>query len=288
MKSIKKKLSIIALAASLLGCKSAMAVSPFASPSISAGQQYFNGKKKSGRNGSKEKSQKRDKVDISLPIPTLGDLKVWVPGLYLVANEIAGDLGLSNREFFGKHTIHKDVIPFAHDTIESAREYIDNLKYGKEIADYIRNRRNLDKERNIVRAKYYYQNLGTLLLCYGVNNEESNKLIQIMDMQENSNFNFLYSFWDGYTTFANDVTEGINKSRFKNFFDKLRGEKELGIIKGDSSDFFEFDNDDIEGMFYALSFEEKFNMFGLNIQEHRPSKIFGATDFVEAKFVWNN
>ena len=280
--SFKKKLSIVALAASLLGCKSAMAVSPFVGgPLVQYGQQYLNSKKKSGRNGSEEKSKERDKIDISLPIPTLGDLEVWVPIMCGVTNEVAGDFGLSNHEFFGKHTIHKDVIPFVHDTI-------DNLKYGKKIVDYIRNRRNLDKKRNIVRAKYYYQNLRTLLSYYGVNDETSNKLIQIMDMQENSNFDFLYSFWDGYTTFAHNVTEEINESRFKKFFDKLRGEKELRITEGQAYDFFEFYNDDIEGMLYALSFEKKSNIFGLNIQEHRPSKIFGMTYFVKAKFFWKN
>ena len=186
----------------------------------------------------------------------MDDLKVWVPGLYLFANEIAGDFGFSDHEFFGKNTIVKVAKSGVQYADEKIPECVDNLKYGQEIAECIKNRKALDKQCNVKRAEYYYQNLGTLLLCYGVNNEKSNKLIQIMNMQENSDFSFLYSFRNGNGTFVGDVTEKINKSAFKNFFDKLRGEKKLSIIEGDSSDFFEFDNDDIEGMFYALSFEK--------------------------------
>ncbi len=224
--SFKKKLSMVALAASLLGCKSAMAVSPFVSPSISAGYEYFNGKKKSGRDDSKERS----KVNISLPIPTLDDLKFWVPASYIVANEIAGDFYLADREFFGKFTVGKGGKKVA----EKVAEFVDYLKNKYKTAEYIKSQKLYDENSNAKREKYYYENLEKVLLNFGVGTEMSKKLVDIMNIQENSDgslsYNFLSEFLkNGKVPAGNNIAQKIDISGFRGFVNQLRGKSKLDI-----------------------------------------------------------
>ena len=235
MKSIKKKLSIIALAASILGCKSAMAMAPISGNSLtSAGYEYFNGKKKSGRNGSEEKSKERDKVDISLPIPTLGDFKVLVPGLYLVANEIAGDLGLSDHEFFGKNTIAKAARSGVQYAAKKTPEFVDYLENERETAEHIKNQKFYDGYFKIKREKYYYENLEKVWLHFGVDAEISKKLVDIMNIQQNSDGSLSYDFLNGFSKngqvpFGSTIAQKIDFSGFRGFVNNLRGASKLDI-----------------------------------------------------------
>lgn len=285
---LKKKLSIVALAASLLGCKSAMAMASFASPSISVGQQYLNGKKKSGRDGSKMKSIEREKFCPSL----LDDLTVWGLGGYMLANEFAGNFGLSDHELFGKYTFAKDAKPAIQSAVKSVRDSVRDLcnswENKRKIAKYIKNKKKSDDNNGIKRAEYYYQNMEEVLLRFGIDNETSNKLIQIMDMQENSDFDFLCKFRIEYYVCDNteEITKKINESVFKDFFDKLHGKKKLSIFESESEDFFDFDEG--FGYFYALSSENLDGVYYLNIQAHVPTKFHGLTYHVDAKFFWKN
>lgn len=295
MKSIKKKLSIIALAASILGCKSAMAMAPLSGNSLtSAGYEYFNGKKKSGRNGSKEKSQKRDKVDISLPIPTLDDLKVWVPGLYLVANEIAGDLGLSDHEFFGKNTIVKAAKSGAQYAAKKIPDFVGYLENKRKTAQYIRNQKLYDENLRIKREQYYYENLEKVLLKFGVNSEISKKLVKIMNMQENSDgslsYNFLSEFLkNGEVPAGNNIAQKIDISGFRGFVNQLRGKSKLDIERKGR---FIFD----EKQHYAVEYLEGFDgkhVFGyqklrvtnLNSESFHKN---GSYSYDYADFFWKN
>ena len=236
MKSIKKKLSIIALAASILGCKSAMAMAPLSGNSLtSAGYEYFNGKKKSGRNGSKEKSQKRDKVDISLPVPTWDDLKFGVSALYVVSNELAGDFGWANRAFFGKHTVAKAARSGAQYAAEKIPEFVDYLKNKRETAKYIKNQRSYDKSFKIKREQYYYENLEKVWLHFGVDAEISKKLVDIMNVEESPedgglSYNFLNVLLkNGKVPYGSTIAQKINVSGFRVFVNNLRGDCKLGI-----------------------------------------------------------
>lgn len=234
MKSVKKKLSIIALAASILGCKSAMAVSPFVSPSISAGQEYFNGKKKSGRNDSDEKSKERGKVDISSPIPTLDDLKILVPVVYGVANEIAGDFGWANRAFFGKHTVAKAARSGAQYAAKKIPEFVDYLKNKLKTSEHIKNQRSYDESLKIKRETYYYENLEKVLLHFGVDTEISKKLVNIMNIQQNSDGSLSYDFLNGFSKngqvpFGYTIDQKIIASGFRAFVNNLRGKCKLDI-----------------------------------------------------------
>lgn len=232
--SFKKKLSIVALAASILGCKSAMAVSPFIISSISAGKQYLNSKKKSGRNGPKEESKERDKVDISLPIPTVDDLKILVPVVYGVANEIVGDLGLANLPFFGKYTVAKAARSGAQYAAEKIPKFVNYLENKRKTAERIKNQRSYDKSLKIKREQYYYENLEKVWLHFGVDAEISKKLVDIMNIQQNSDgslsYDFLYRFLkNGEVPGGNNIAQKINVSGFRVFVNNLRGESELDI-----------------------------------------------------------
>lgn len=292
MKSIKKKLSIIALAASILGCKSAMAMAPISGNSLtSAGYEYFNGKKKSGRNGSEEKSKERDKVDISLPIPTLGDFKVLVPGLYLVANEIAGDLGLSDHEFFGKNTIAKAARSGVQYAAKKTPEFVDYLENKRKTAELIKNQKYYDEKSKTEREQYYYENLEKVWLHFGVDSEISEKLVDIMNIQ-NSDSSLSYNFLSGF--FKNGVVPGgysiaqkIDVSGFRVFVDNLRGASKLDIDRGGRFIFGDmcYEVESVDGFdgYQGMGYYKKLRVTNLNSKSFYKSGYF-LNDY--ADFFW--
>ena len=164
----------------------------------------------------------------------MDDLKILVPVVYGVANEIAGDFGWANRAFFGKHTVAKAARSGAQYAAKKIPEFVDYLKNKRKTSEHIKNQRSYDESLKIKRETYYYENLEKVLLHFGVDTEISKKLVNIMNIQQNSDGSLSYDFLSGFlknggVPFGYTIDQKINASGFRAFVNNLRGKCKLDI-----------------------------------------------------------